>query len=207
MHEFINEILRQGITENWYCTSQLHIVHTLYKNRAKSTGGNRARFSCSKKCNVLLAFLIRSSTFHFKLSLIVSPSSFVLLTTSGSFPWTKPTWNSSRLRANEILSSLHLSGRIKVPSIFRRPKYNLICDTLSITNISLMNDLWGRVSSTNVHNNGEWKVRSFIIRINNHGPDLVPCGTPDGTGPHLEKQPPANFIRCERSDKRSNSFV
>ena len=39
-----------------------------------------------KKCNVLLAFLIRSSTFHFKLSLIVSPSSFVLLTTSGSFP-------------------------------------------------------------------------------------------------------------------------
>ena len=203
MHEFINKILRQGITEYWYCTSQLQIVHTLYKNRAKSTGGNRARFSCSKKYKIL----IRSSTFYFKLSLMVSPSSFVLLTTSGSFPWTKPTWNSSRLRANEILSSLHFSGRIKVHSIFRRLKYNLICDTLSITNISLMNDLWGRVSSTNVHNNGEWKVRSFIIRINNHGPNLVPCGTPDGTGPHLEKQPAANLIRCERSDRKANSVV
>ena len=45
MHEFINKILRQGITEYWYCTCQLQTVHTLYKNRAKSTGGNRARFS------------------------------------------------------------------------------------------------------------------------------------------------------------------
>ena len=77
MHEFINKILRQGSTEYWYCTCQLQIVHTLYKNRAKSTGGNRARFSCSKKYKIL----IRSSTFHFKLSLVVSPSSFVLLTT------------------------------------------------------------------------------------------------------------------------------
>lgn len=85
MHEFINKILRQGIIENWYCTSQLQILHR-YKNRAKSTGGNRARFNCSKKYNLLLTFLIRSSSFHFKLSLIVSPSSFVLLTTSSSFP-------------------------------------------------------------------------------------------------------------------------
>ena len=43
----------RGFKEYWYCTSQLQIVHTLYKNRAKSTGGNRARFSCSKKYNLL----------------------------------------------------------------------------------------------------------------------------------------------------------
>ena len=44
--------------------------------------------------------------------------------------------------------------------------------------------------------------RSLIIRTNNHGPSLVPCGTPAGTGPHSEKHSDVNLIRWDLSDKK-----
>ena len=45
--------------------------------------------------------------------------------------------------------------------------------------------------------------RSLIIRTNNHGPSLVPCGTPAGTGPHSGKHSDVNLIRWDLSDKKS----
>ena len=42
-----------------------------------------------------------------------------------------------------------------------------------------------------------------MIRTNNHGPILVSCGTPAGTGPHNEKHSDANLIRWDLSDKKS----
>ena len=41
------------------------------------------------------------------------------------------------------------------------------------------------------------------MEVNRHGPSLVPCGTPTGTGPHSEKHSDANLIRWDLSDKES----
>ena len=51
------------------------------------------------------------------------------------------------------------------------------------------------MSSTNIHVSGDLISKSLIIKTTNHRPSLVPCGTPEGTGPHLEKQPSANLMR------------
>ena len=39
--------------------------------------------------------------------------------------------------------------------------------------------------------------------MNNHGPSLVPCGMPVGTGPHSEKHTNANLIHWDLSNKKS----
>ena len=39
---------------------------------------------------------------------------------------------------------------------------------------------------------------SFITKINNHGPNFVPWGTPLGTAPHSETQSLASFTGCFR---------
>ena len=59
------------------------------------------------------------------------------------------------------------------------------------------------MSSTNIHISGDLISKSLIIKTNNHGPSLVPCGTPKGTGPHSEKQPSANLMRWNLSERKS----
>ena len=41
------------------------------------------------------------------------------------------------------------------------------------------------------------------MEVNRHGPSLVPCGTPTGTGPYSKKHSDANLIRWDLSDKES----
>ena len=59
------------------------------------------------------------------------------------------------------------------------------------------------MSSTNIHISGDLISKSFIIKTNNHRPSLVPCGTPEGTGPHLEKQPSANLMHWNILERKS----
>ena len=59
------------------------------------------------------------------------------------------------------------------------------------------------MSSTNIHISGDLISKSLIIKTNNHRPSLVPCGTPEGTGPQLEKQPLANLMRWNLLEKKS----
>ena len=61
------------------------------------------------------------------------------------------------------------------------------------------------VSSTNLQRCGELISRSVIIKTNTQWPNLVPCGTPDGTEPHSEKQPSVNLILCDRSERKSET--
>ena len=44
--------------------------------------------------------------------------------------------------------------------------------------------------------------KSFTIKINNHGPNFVPWGTPQGTAPHSETQSLASFTRYFRPHKK-----
>ena len=177
MHEFINKILRQGSTEYWYCTSQLQTVHTLYKNRAKSTGGNRARFSWSKKYIPLTSFLLNKITYS-------EPK------------WLRTTDNFWLFSLNETYLTLFEVTCKRNPELFPAGlKCILFSGDQSITwsvirwalQTSPLWTIFEAVYHQQMSITMEWKVRSFIIRINNHGPNLVPCGTPDGTGPHLEK--------------------
>ena len=50
------------------------------------------------------------------------------------------------------------------------------------------------MSSKNIYISGDLISKSLIIKTNNHGPSLVPRGTPEGTGPHSEKQPFVTFF-------------
>jgi hypothetical protein len=59
------------------------------------------------------------------------------------------------------------------------------------------------VSSTNFQLLTSWIFRSLIISRNSHGPNLVPCGTPEGTSPHSEKQSCESLTRCLRFVKKS----
>ena len=59
------------------------------------------------------------------------------------------------------------------------------------------------MSSTNIQKSGYLISKSLIIKTNNHGPSLVPCGTPEGTGPHSEKQPLANLMHWNLSERKS----
>ena len=61
------------------------------------------------------------------------------------------------------------------------------------------------VSSTYFHKCPSDGLRSLIIRRNNHGPNFVPCGTPDGTAPHSEKQSLDSLTRCSLFDKKSHT--
>ena len=47
------------------------------------------------------------------------------------------------------------------------------------------------------------RLRFFSMEVNRHGPSLVPCGTPTGTGPYSKKHSDANLIRWDLSDKES----
>ena len=103
--------------------------------------------------------------------------------------------------AKEILSSLHLSAfswtrfsrdhsitLLAIACTWLSPPFTTTSDTV--------------VSSTYFHCCA-LVSRSLIIRRNNHGPSLVPCGTPAGTGTHSEKHSDANLIRWGLSDKKS----
>ena len=144
-----------------------------------------------------MAFSTRSSIPLF-VSLIVIPRSLVLLTTCSSFSSTTTAWNSWSYKQTKSWA-LYIFPDLGSSQVF-------LCNQVILWAL-LTSPLWmiskAVVSSTNFHQKGEWIVRSFIIRINNHGPNLLPCGTPDGTEPHSAKQPLANFILCELFDKKS----
>ena len=59
------------------------------------------------------------------------------------------------------------------------------------------------MSSTNIQVSGDLISKSLINKTNNHRPSLVPCGTPEGTGPHSEKQPLANLMHWNLSERKS----
>ena len=137
-------------------------------------------------------------------SLLVRPSSFVLVTHSTSFPSMMMGSKTLCSLAKEILSSLHLSAfswtlfswdhlitLLAIACTWLSPPFTTTSDTV--------------VSSTYFHCCAF--VSRSLIRTNNHGPNLVPCGTPAWTGPHSEKHSDANLIRWNLSDKKIQNPV
>ena len=59
------------------------------------------------------------------------------------------------------------------------------------------------VSSTYFQIEALLTVRSFIMIKKSEGPSLVPCGTPEGTVPHSDRQPSESLILCEGADRKS----
>ena len=55
---------------------------------------------------------------------------------------------------------------------------------------------WDQLSNSSVNLSTLGTLRSLIINRNNHGPSLIPWGTPAGTGPHSEKHFRDNLTRC-----------
>ena len=77
----------------------------------KSPHGRLARLSWTRKYKRLDAFFTVSlmCSFHDKSLVIITPSSFALLTASSWLPFTRIVWNSDYFLVKEILSSLHFS--------------------------------------------------------------------------------------------------
>ena len=108
----------------------------------------------------------------------------------------------SGLRANEILNSLHLSG-FRTTLILRDHSINSLVIPWALLAFPFWITSEAVVSSTNIQKSGDLISKSLIIITNNHGPNLVPCGATEGTGPHSEKQPSANLMRWNLSERKS----
>ena len=59
------------------------------------------------------------------------------------------------------------------------------------------------VSSTYFQSDALLIARSLIMIKNNHGPSLVPWGTPEGTAPHSDTAVSESLIFCERPERKS----
>ena len=59
------------------------------------------------------------------------------------------------------------------------------------------------VSSTYFQSDALLIARSLIMIKNNHGPSLVPWGTPEGTVPLSDTQLSESLILCERPERKS----
>ena len=77
----------------------------------KSPHGSFAHLSWTRKYKRLDAFftVLLMCSFHDKSRVIITPSSFALLTASSWLPFTRIGWNSDSFLVKEILSSLHFS--------------------------------------------------------------------------------------------------
>ena len=133
---------------------------------------------------------------------MVRPSSLTLWTTSNSLPLTTIGSKTAGCLAKEILSSLHLP-EFKW-TLFSRDHWitwSAIFWALLTLSLGTISDVV--VSSTYFQTYGSPISKSLIIIINNQGPSLVPCGTPEGTDPHSEKQPSTNLILWNLSVRTS----
>ena len=125
--------------------------------------------------------------------LLLAPSNLTLSTTSSSFP---PTITGSKCWFfGKGDSQLFTLISVKVDSVIMRP--------LDDPPFGMNSD--AVVLSTNFQRCGELISRSLIIETNSQRPNLVPCGTLDGTEPHSEKQPSVNLILCDRPDRKSET--
>ena len=104
----------------------------------------------------------------------------LILTTSISLLSMVTASKGSGFRGNVILSSLHLSGLRT--TLFLRD-YSITSSVIpwALLTFPLWNTSEAVVSSTNFYEKGDWISKSLIIKTNNHGLNLVPCGTPEGT--------------------------
>ena len=94
-------------------------------------------------------------------------------------------------------SSLHLSVFLidQFTTLFTIPRTSLYCHFFITSDVV--------VSSTYFQIEALLTVRSFIMIKKSEGPSLVPCGTPEGTVPHSDRQPSESLILCERADRKS----
>ena len=136
---------------------------------------------------------------------MVTPRSFADFTVSTPFPLIMIGGNACFCLLKVIHSSLHLS--LFSCTLFSEDHSiiwsAILCEILAFP---LMTTSEVVVSSTYFHISAFTPLlasRSLISTRNNHGPNFVPCGTPDGTDSHSEKQPFASLIRWERPDKKS----
>ena len=141
-----------------------------------------ARLSCTRKYNRLLPFLTTSSmfTFQVRLALMVSPNNLALLTTSTSFLSITIASSSTGFRANEIRSSLHLSGLSCTLFTWDHSiTWLTILCALLVFSFGTTSDTV--VSSKNFHNSGVFTSKSFIINskfgiLRYPGEDWAPLG-------------------------------
>ena len=144
-------------------------------------------------------------SFHDKLIVIITPSSFAFLTASSWLPFTRIGWNSDCFLAKDILSSLHFAlFSWTLLSKDHWDTQSAICCALLAPPLATTSDVV--VSSTYFQS---WaskfslRLRSLIKIRNNQGSSFVPWGTPEGTEPHLEHYPSASLICWERQDRKS----
>ena len=130
------------------------------------------------------------------------PNNLTVDTTSIAFPLITMGAKSATDLANEIRSSLH----------FNSFSWNLFWLDLAISS-STSDWIWLSsflsthsaivVSSTYFHSSVLLVLMSSIMRINSHGPSLVPLGTPVGSFLHSDEQSSPNLTLCVRSVRKS----
>ena len=143
-------------------------------------------------------------SFHVRLFDIVTPNNLALFTEPYSSLFIKIGAKCDSFFANEILSSLHLSlFSLTLSSADHFATLSAICWALLAQPLLTTSDTV--VSSTYFH---IWCIplstaRSLMRTRNNHGPNFVPWGTPDGTEPHSEYRPSESLILWKRSERKS----
>ena len=137
-------------------------------------------FNWMIKYKGLLAFLIILAmwSFHFRLLLIVSPSILAFITTSS---WPESIFKLGKLFTvfeKEITSSLYLATFSCSLSVVDQvwtlstASWMLVVEHLGMTSEMVVSSMYFQVCT--------WgEQRSFIMSRKSHGPNFVPCGTPD----------------------------
>ena len=131
---------------------------------------------------------------------IVTPKSLASVTTFMHSPPITTGGKSWLTETEEMRSSLHLS--VFSLTLFLLDQFAtssaIVCALLTYP-LLITSDVV--VSSTYFQSDALLIARSLIM--NNHGPSLVPWGTPEGTVPHSDTQLSESLILCERPERKS----